>query len=398
MLILAFLVFDGFLLSRFFESKSASPGGTYPEIADLQGKKLSFKELSKYFTALAEDKGAEYAYEVLKIAPIPPGTDMHLMGHVVGDILYKQKGAEGIKVCTQDFRNACSHSIVVGLLLERGEAALPEITEACRKAPGGSGAYTMCFHGLGHGILAYTGYDMEKAVVLCEKTGSDTYGRREYIECVGGTVMEIIGGGFHNRELWKEQSKKYLSKDEPLGLCAGDIIPLIAKPQCYTYLTPHLFLSASANLANPGPEHFEKAFPFCEKIPAEEQENRNACYSGFGKEFTVLAKARDIRNIDEMSGEELARVYQWCLLAENQKGILACLNSAAASLFWGGENNRGAVIRFCGAIKESDFQSSCFANLIGAVSYYIKDRGYKESFCGELPAPYQKECETRLLN
>ena len=142
------------------------------EVSDLSGKNLSFEELQKYFKDLADKKGARYAFAVLKVAPLGPNIDLHLLGHTVGDVLYKQEGASGITACNNDFRNACSHSIVVGLFYDKGEKALGPISEACRKAPGGSGAYTMCFHGLGHGILSYTGYDMAKAAEICKKTGT----------------------------------------------------------------------------------------------------------------------------------------------------------------------------------------------------------------------------------
>ncbi len=139
---------------------------SYSELEEINDKDLNFKELNTIFTNIAEAKGAEYAFEVLRRAELAPNTDTHLLAHVVGDILYKDEGIEGMVVCTQDFRNACSHSIVVGHLLENGENALGDIFKACEKAPGGSGAYGMCYHGLGHGVLAYTNYDLEKTVAL----------------------------------------------------------------------------------------------------------------------------------------------------------------------------------------------------------------------------------------
>jgi hypothetical protein len=66
----------------------------------------------------------------------------------------------------------------------------------------------MCFHGLGHGVLAYTEYDLEKAVDICKRTGTKQYNNEEYAECVGGAIMEIIGGGFHDPQKWAVQSKK----------------------------------------------------------------------------------------------------------------------------------------------------------------------------------------------
>lgn len=366
----------------------------YPELADIKGSQLSFSDLSKFFTALAEKKGAEYAYEILKIAPIPPNIDLHLLGHIVGEILYKQQGVKGIEICTEDFRNACSHTIVVGLFLDKGEDALPDIARACHRAPGGKGAYTMCFHGLGHGILAFTEYDLPKAVEICKKTGNLNTNDRESIECIGGTIMEIIGGGGHDRELWEKQSKKYLNANNPLYPCSSEFMPDEARAQCYTYLTPHLFKLAGADLGSPTPEEFEEAFPFCSKI--DNEANRRACYGGFGKEFVVLAKDRDIRKIEEMSDQELEKVYAWCMLAYDKKGINDCTLTAMHSIYWGGENNRDAAIRFCSLVSDNDLQRSCFEGLSSAVSFYIDENSYRKAFCEELPVSFRQSCQKRL--
>lgn len=385
---LLLILIDGFFLSVFLQGKTGTTGN-FKELESIQNKELNFKEYSKFFTELAQKKGAEYAYQALGVAVIPPGTDMHLLGHIVGEVLYKQEGLKGIYKCTQDFRNACSHSIVVGLFFDKGEEALPEIAEACRQAPGGSGAYTMCFHGLGHGVLAYFDYDLKKAVQMCQKTGS-----RESTECIGGAIMEMIGGGFHDRNAWERQNKIYFRKDDVLYPCSADFIPKEDKGICYIYLTPHLFQAAGADLASPTPLHFEKAFTFCGKI--QDQPDRGACYGGFGKEFVVLAKQRDIRNINEMTVEELKRVYDWCLLAKDRSGSSACVLSALSSLFWGGENDSSVSINFCGVIDDPGHKLECFDGLINQEFYFVKDADRIKYFCGQLPDPYKNKCQTRI--
>lgn len=394
------IVLIGFLIQRsdiIEKFNFFSDNKTRPEIEYLQASALqSFEELSKYFSELAKEKGGAYAYEVLKQAPVPPGTDMHLLGHVVGDILYGQEGLNGIKVCTHDFRNACSHTIVVGLFLEQGESALSQIAETCYQAPGGSGAYTMCFHGLGHGVLAYTAYDLEKAVELCEKTGTPEYGYQESSQCMSGTIMEILAG-VHDREAWAKQYKNYLKDDEPLYPCTASFIPDYARPLCYVYLTPHLFEAAGASLAKPTPADYKKAFPFCNKIPVSDTGNRDACYGGFGKEFVGLALDRDIRNVDAMTDGQMKNAYNWCLLADNEGGAISCIKHATNSLYWGGENDRSAAIRFCSLMGDETYQEPCFANLIGAVQNYIQDPSYKKEFCKEIPDLYQEKCRYHLL-
>ena len=369
---------------------------SYPELAQIPAHDSSFQTLALFFKELAEKKGAAYAFEVLKAAPLPPNTDLHLLGHTVGDVLYEQKGAEGITVCTQDFRNACSHAIVVGLLLEEGEGSLSLISDICRRAPGGSGAYTMCFHGLGHGVLAYSGYDLEKTIKLCEKTGTAAYGNREFGECVSGAVMELISGGFHNRELWEKAQTKYFKKNDPLYPCTAAFMPEVALSLCYVYITPHLFNLAGADGGRPAPEDYRKAFPFCNALSPNDKHNRDYCYGGFGKEFVVLAQDRDIRKIETMTREQFLTVYDWCRLADNRDGTAACITHAMNSVYWGGENNRSASLRFCGVIDDPGFRDVCFSNLIGNIGFYIKDQDYKNAFCAEIPREYQTECLNRL--
>lgn len=400
-ILLSLVIINIFLLAtwlqfRFNQSPKAKSYQTnnYPEIIQLKDNNLSFNELKKYFTDLANQKGAKYAFEVLKTAPVPPNTDMHLLGHVVGDILYKQQGLEGIKICTQDFRNACSHSIVVGLLLDKGESALADISAACRSAPGGSGAYTMCYHGLGHGILAYTEYNLPKAVELCQKTATQKYHNQEAIQCAGGTVMEIISGGGHDPKLWTKKRPLYLQASNPLKPCFSDYMPKEARHMCLLYITPYLYEAAGANPGFPTEADFTRAFKYCNEIG--ESGERNTCFGGFGKEFTGLAQNRDIRKIDQMSNAQFLKVYNWCKLAEDKEGIRACLDQALSSIYWGGENDRKASIRFCKILTDPDHQSACFQSLIGQVLTYIKDSSYRQSFCLELPNSLTSECKKRL--
>lgn len=370
----------------------------FPELLEINNKDLNFDQLSKYFTDLAEKKGGRYAFEVLKYAELGPNIDLHLLGHDIGDVLYKQEGVNGITACTMDFRNACSHAIVIGVFGEKGEAALPEIAAACKKAPGGSGAYTMCFHGLGHGILAFEGYDMAKASAVCQKAGTAKYGFQESSQCISGTVMEIIGGGFHDKDTWTTQRKKYLDPKKPLSLCQQIYIPNNAKYLCYDYLTPYLFEAVGGNIGNPMPADFEKAFKLCEQIPLNDSVARDGCFGGFGKEFDGLVQSRDIRqdSINSISNDKLQNIYNWCLLANDEAGSKSCISQALSSLYWGGENDPNVSIRFCSLIDENNFKSSCFQNLFSNVRSYVQDQNYRKNFCGAIPFEFQEKCKSGL--
>lgn len=381
------------------QSKAQQPikPKTYPELAQFKNPNLTYDQLARMLQIIAQQKGAEYAYDVLRQASLPSGTDTHLLGHVVGDELYKQKGADGIAVCGQDFRNACSHSIVIGLLLDKGVAGLEEIRQACKKAPGGLGAYSMCFHGLGHGVLAYNQYDFPKTIEMCQKTNSNPNNNQEAAQCIGGAIMEIISGGGHDHQLWVKQRPLYLKPNDPLYLCQAKFMPGYAKNMCITYITPYLWEAVGANMSNPNSQDFAKAFQLCTKISKDTDPTlRNGCFAGFGKEFVTLAQDRDIRKIDQANPEQMLRVYDWCNLAPDE-GKMACLNSALNSFYWGGENDPKGAINFCNTIPDQDFKSNCFDSLFSQISYYIKDPNYYQKVCQQVPDLFQDKCH-EILN
>jgi hypothetical protein len=387
--VIALVIVNILLGAWLFMPQSA---GRYQEIESLKGKNLSFKELSMFFSTMANDKGGEYAFEALKRAQLPPNIDLHLLGHVVGDVFYKQKGSKAILSCTPDFRNACSHTIVVGTLLEKGPGSLSEIADLCRQAPGGPGAYGMCFHGLGHGVLAYNEYDLKKGVEMCKKTAS-AGGGPEYVECTGGMIMEMIAG-VHDREAWEKMAPVYFKKADPLYPCSGSVIPEETKSVCYTYLTPHLFQAAGAELAAPKPEHFKKAFTYCNNLTGI---SRMSCFGGFGKEFVVLAQDRDIRNIGNMSTERLKLVIDWCNLATPKDGKDLCIRTGLNSLFWGGENDPGASVRYCTLADAGKKDGECFPALYSLANHFIRDPLARQKICDLVPEDHSRACKDSLI-
>jgi hypothetical protein len=356
-------------------------GGSAEEFAEARTitENISgFEALSDRFASLAKEKGGVYAYEVLLRAPLPPNTDIHLLGHVVGDELYKEMGISGMAHCTPDFRNACSHTIVIGALNEFGEEIIEKVRSACHKAPGGSGAYTMCFHGFGHGVFSYFDYDLAKTIAYCSRTGTKEYREREYIECVGGAVMELVGGGTHDPEGIRLAREKYLSTVEPLLPCSSSLVPADAKGICYMYISPHLFQVGGANLAAPDDASIQKAFSYCS--PILDSKLAEECYGGIGKEFPLLALARDTRAINEAGEAELTQMHRLCGLAPDDAAHGACIRAVVDSLFWGSENDPRISIGFCHAGEA--WSGMCFDHLYAIAGFYLPKEGTaRADFC-----------------
>lgn len=397
-LLFSYLVATGGITFNFLKGDTQtelSEAAFAKDIEALQNVEPGFAEIREFFVTLADEKGGVYAFEVLKRAPLPPNIDLHLLGHAVGDELYKQEGLDGMQHCTHELRNACSHSIVIGALLAEGLSVFDRVNEVCKKAPGGLGAYTMCFHGFGHGVLAYTEYEVPDAVELCKRVGTEEYHQEEYHQCIGGIVMEMHQG-VHDPQLWEEKKEKYLSADDPLRLCQEAYMPEGAKVLCYSYITPYIFDAAGAVNGNPSPDIYPEAFAYCDEI--EDDLHRKTCYAGFGKEFIVLAQDRDIREIEDMPDENMERAASWCLLAQRQEAQEACLVEILNSLYWGGENDADVSIRYCSLLDSDATKEACFEHLFEITSYYRPNEEEQAAICAAVPETYAQRCESVLLD
>ena len=384
-----FVVFAAaIVLGVFFYSTQ----GRYAEAQALSQADYTFEEYQDYLEMLAEEKGGAYAFEVMRRTQFKEHTDLHLLGHVVGDVLFKQEGIDGIHICDQDFRNACSHSIVVGLFFEQGVDALSVIAEACREAPGGSGAYTMCFHGLGHGILAYSLYDIEQTVALCKKVGTAAYHDREYAECVGGAVMELLDG-WHDRTQWERVYDTYVDEQDPLALCLSDTFPDEVKDMCVLYATPLIFKASGVSQRTPESESLANAFSLCERLGSTWSPLHYACYGGVGKEFVGFVSGRDTQHVGSLPDSKLVTMREWCSLAGTIEGEAACNSQVLASLFWGGENEPDASFAYCTLAPEgSRAWADCYEQLRHDITYYLSETPKGLKLCTQLPEQFRAGC------
>lgn len=395
------LIIDLCLLINLVGRSRLDSSQTFSEIRSEVLKALDFKGLSLLFKKIAEDEGGAYGYRALAYAAqnyyLPSNIDAHLLGHVVGDVLYEQEGINGMKYCTDDLRNACSHSIVVGAFLELGRSAVTQAAGICKDAPGGRGAYSMCVHGLGHGVLASAEYDFDKAIELCRDLDGDNFKNREYVECVGGATMEMMAG-IHDRDQWEKQKIKFLPDSDPLAPCNRSSVGDEVKSICYTYLTPRLFQVAGADLGRPTSDDFKKAFKYCEKIPVTSVGDRQACFGGFGKEFVVLANSRNVQSIDKMSQDQLKLIYSWCYLTDNKSGRSDCIRTALYSLYWGGENDYHISINYCSILEGQEEKDNCFKELLNLATIYNVNAKINSKFCEDLPSEFKENCVKRLNN
>ena len=89
--------------------------------------------------------------------------------------------------------------------------------------------YYQCDHGLGHGLMLYTAYDLPKALDYCHKLNTEF----DRVSCSGGVFMENQSSSFGLRTKW-------LKKDNLLYPCNSRLVQREDKLYCYLLVTSHI--------------------------------------------------------------------------------------------------------------------------------------------------------------
>ena len=340
-----------------------------------------------YVKDIATEYGGAYALELLIASDPIAGGDLHLLGHYAGDQLYKDKGLEGMKVCTPDLWYACSHSIVIGALFEMGMSVFDQVHDVCRKVPGPRG-YLMCFHGFGHGVIAYTQYEVPEAVELCKKVGTEAYDNAEAKECFGGVIMDLRDG-LHDRELWEAYGRKYIPEGNPIGVCEAEYVPNDFKHMCYVFLTPFLFdYVGTVDIASE--QEVAAALALCEEVPTRQA--KQYCYQGFPKEFISYIHNRNLSAYENTTDEQFLQMYSWCLLSQSELGVTECVKSSVQAIDRAGTAPYDLTIRFCSLLGRTEHQDICYNELTFARAYANIHPDENEGYCSAIPEKYEEMC------
>lgn len=113
--------------------------------------------------------------------------NIHDLAHFAGTLMYEDLGFEGISNCTTSYAFGCYHGFL-DAAFKSDLSKLPDAVEACKNAGDvGTGPYSSCIHGIGHGVASYYGVkDLERSLVTCGKIPKSTV---QY--CADGVFMEF---------------------------------------------------------------------------------------------------------------------------------------------------------------------------------------------------------------
>ncbi|MDO8619000.1 MAG: hypothetical protein Q7R49_03615 [Candidatus Daviesbacteria bacterium] len=247
---------------------------------------------------MSEQEGVEKVWKKIKEEfKGQSGTtgNIHDLAHLTGNLLYIQKGFEGLNLCSADFAFGCYHGFLDEAFRKNLDNLL-DAQKACLKlGQAGSGPVASCIHGIGHGIASfYSTTDVKKALSSCRKLTSGA----EY--CFDGVFMEFA----------RNAPDSYIKKDDPLYPCDS-----LEKEFGYAYSSacgrnqPSLMRSR-LNMS------FEQVIPAC--LGSDSTPFQESCIESLG--FSLAS-----------SGDS-EKIIQGCQMMGAGEYIKRCVKAAAGEL------------------------------------------------------------------
>jgi hypothetical protein len=281
------------------------------------------------------------------------GLDCHQPAHAVGRQSYEVYGDKVFTLCSAECHSGCYHGAAEAYFREHGADNLEkDLNVICSSSLNAFFSH-QCLHGVGHGLMAWSGYDIFKALKSCDLLSS------QKDSCLTGVFMENIVGG-----LAVAHKTKYLNED-PQYPCS--IMPDQYKSSCY-------FLQTSRMMQLFGGD-FKKIAAACGKAPAPYQ---SVCFQSMGRDVGGSNPGNPkgaIAACDNATGQNRSD----------------CLNGAIQDTFWDA-SGADVGLNFCRTLTMVEDKTQCYNLQFGRATQVFTSSSDIKNFCGKAEKEYQHLC------
>jgi hypothetical protein len=337
--------------------------GTFvPDGRTLDGCGKDPRCLEQAFGNLAYNAGPRRAlaeFDRRRAADKTVAADCHRIAHTIGSAaLAHFKGnvaktySHGSPSCASGYYHGILERAFAGVDSERG------LVRAARSLCSGAGVRRMgfldyqCVHGLGHGLMIQTGYDLPTALSVCRHLQT----RWDEVSCSGGIFMENGSTVYGLRSQW-------LKDDDPLYPCPR--VGLRSRASCYLRVTTQILRT----------NHFDwpDTVAMCRSLA---QKWTRYCFRSYGRDTVSY------------TGGGAESILRLCRLAGPEQGN--CLYGAARTIA-DGSASAEAADALCGR-ADPRHQPACFAG-VGVVIGLLQPTDQKRmEACRRISGQYAREC------
>ncbi|HEX6388288.1 MAG TPA: cytochrome c [Solirubrobacteraceae bacterium] len=277
----------------------------------------------------------------------------HLMGGA-GLLRYRgsvaQAFVQGSAVCASGYY----HGILERAFAMRPNEPMSRIAkELCvdRAISGQPFVRFQCLHGLGHGLMINSGYDMPGSLKVCEALADDF----EQSSCSGGVFMENFNTSYGT-------TSKYVRTSDPIYPCNS--VAERHKYQCYGMVTANILRITSYDNAQTA-----------HSCLRSERDWVRICFESFGRDMSGIYK-------------DAGKLRGACRLAKSHESD--CLYGAAREIVNADAGSKRAA-RFCRSVRRGH-RAHCFEGM-GSVLHSLKSGDALRDECRAAAGPsYAAAC------
>ncbi len=298
----------------------------------------------------------------LKEAEQRTGRYCHDTAHDVGRLAYEIFGPIAFSIAGHDCQSGALHGATEAMFADRGTARLAEDTNALCGLAENKFVRHQCFHGVGHGLMAWTSYEIHEALGLCDQVHED-----DAPSCYSGVFMENVVGGLSGL---MGHTTEYLLDDDPHYPC--DVVGERYRADCYYYQTTHMWRVFDGDMS--------AVAATCATLDGAARE---LCFSSYG---------RDVGNLTR--GDPAAAV-ELCGHAPAGADRVECLSGAAQDRFWETSGSDEAIV-MCSLLSDADEAGACWWTIIDRAGDVYTEPSGRRGFCDRVPESWRARCESQI--
>jgi len=337
-------------------------GTISPEIEDILATNNLDEQVVLYENLIGRI-GLEEAQDALLYSGLPFTGETHLLNHTSGDFAYEEYGNKGLLYCKDYFLASCYHGAILNTIAIEGIEALKESMKYCWEK--GIPVATQCAHAMGHGFIAWFGYEnLTLALETCDKM-QENDSRFPLFNCHDGVFMENLWGV---HEDGTPSANRWIDYSDPYYPCTDPRIEEKWQPGCWSNQAHVMYQMFQGNIA--------KVVEMCDAV-------MNDSY----KETCFDSLARQVHPITEGSVD---RTFEYCSLFPGEWNQFCLVIIVKADFSVGG---RKLSYEICERIIQPDNKNSCYGDLFGVIQTYHTNNIERSAQCNLVKdREYRKEC------
>lgn len=309
--------------------------------------------------------GPEQTVRLMKEAELRTGGDCHQAAHHLGRAAYEAFGAAAFSLSSHECHAGAFHGATEALFASRGTVNLEQdVANICSAAQRPFFRH-QCLHGVGHGLMAWTTYEIHDALALCDRMPTEV----DRLSCYSGVFMENVVGGLSGM---MGHVTEYLRNDDPHFPC--NVVGDRYRAPCYFYQTSHMLNVFNRDLA--------KVAQACADLPWEIQ---SSCFDSYG---------RDVGGLTRTNPEAAIR---HCGHAPKGMPRIRCIMGAVQDRFWEA-SGADAALAMCAMITDRAEQDACYETIIVRARDVLPNEEAAGGFCARVSDRWRDPCSDAILS